>query len=75
MYGTDQDNCSSLIRQHKIAFVEYPQDIDTKEAGQPLPQGLERHEVYIIRQATKQVMPDAVTENDLLDQMAMEIQQ
>jgi hypothetical protein len=26
-------DCSRLIRQHKLAFVEYPQDIDENEQG------------------------------------------
>lgn len=48
--GMNEFDCSRLIRQHKLAFIEYPQDVDELEQGIPLPKGLEKHEVYLIKQ-------------------------
>ena len=39
-----------LIRNHEIVEVEHPvEDVDDRRNPYPLPRGLEKHDVYIIK--------------------------
>ena len=38
------------ISSHTLASVEYPSDTSEVDQAQPLPKGLEQHDIYIIRQ-------------------------
>ena len=40
-----------LIRNYEIASVEYPEDEKVGDNKWPLPIGLEKHDVYIIKQS------------------------
>lgn len=44
-----EEDMSRLIRNHKIASIEYSSDVDKREQGKPLPAGLESHDVYLVQ--------------------------
>jgi len=47
---TEERDFTQGISQHTLASVEYPSDTSEVDQAQPLPKGLEKHDIYIIKQ-------------------------
>jgi len=60
-----EEDFTRLIRHHTVASVDYSQDSSDREHDQPLPLGLERHDVYIIKQAPFKPVAEKVSLDDI----------
>ena len=62
------DDFNRLMRHHQVVTIEYSSEISKEENEKPLPEGLEKHDVYLVKQTKKEKL-NPVTNADIEDQM------
>ena len=48
------DDFSRLMRHHQVVTIEYSHDSMDQEHDKPLPKGLEKHDVFLVKQVKKE---------------------
>lgn len=68
---TDED-FSRLMRHHQVVTVEYAHDVTGADNARPLPMGLEKHDVYLVKQKVSEQAITATLE-EIEDQILLNI--